>query len=260
MHSKKLSKMVLGMALSLVMASGTVLASFAATTNDNTTTKGTISFKADKQEPGDPDDPTKPITPDPDEPGGGETTGALRILYVPNLKFGEHENAATGDYYAKPMKAKVENKDVIRPLSIQVGDSRSDAELDGWKLQVSQNAMGFEDNSDPQDPKQLTGTTIAFGDVKAELNNATGVNKNYTGADLTKDGFTIEPGQTKKVMTGKTGLGRGTFMNVYGAIDSKNGNEANNYNYKGVKLTIGDTPSKGSYETTLTWTITNTPN
>ncbi|EUJ29203.1 cell surface protein with WxL domain [Listeria floridensis FSL S10-1187] len=213
-----------------------------------------VLFQADTgvTSPVNPLDPTVPVGPvnpaDPNNPHEPGTSGPLSIDYVSNFDFGSQViESKDKTYYAKldHVLATSTSTELDVPNFVQVTDKRGSNV--GWKLSVKQNG-------------QFATTS---GTVKT-LNNAVlsfvqGTPKSLTAASYAPTGqaVSLDPNGTSSstVATAAAGKGMGTWTVAFGA----DANAAKT----GVSLFVPMDTAKevgAKYETTLTWSLENTPN
>ncbi|AQP53425.1 cell surface protein [Vagococcus penaei] len=214
------------------------------------TSQGSITFEEDSSitNPVDPLDPDKPVTPiDPVNPDGPKpgTPGPLSIDYASSFQFGTQKiTTVDKDYYAhlQSYTKQGESDAKTGPNYIQITDKRGTQE--GWLLSVKQEAQ-----FSTSDKEELEGAQLSFNHASA----ISSVDAKY--APTVNNGATekvLVPNQSMPLLTAEEGKGMGTW--VYRLGDETTANQ-------GVKLSI---PGKSiklakKYETTLTWTLANTP-
>ncbi|WP_195957292.1 WxL domain-containing protein [Enterococcus gallinarum] len=223
------------------------------------TSNGAITFEADNDptKPVDPTDPEKPVDPvdptDPDGPNLG-TAGPLSIDFASSFQFGNQKiTSETMDYYAKLQEF---TSGSAGPNYVQVTDNRGNNA--GWRLTVKQNGQFKNENTLNQ---ELTGSVIKLTEP-AVKSNALGVTAPVPTETITLDAS----GSEAIVMTAAAQSGAGTWVNAWGAVETvrendSNGQEVESAITKAISLTVpGNTPKDAvSYETTLTWTLSDTP-
>ncbi|MFS7004005.1 WxL domain-containing protein [Carnobacterium maltaromaticum] len=206
-------------------------------------TGGIVKFVTDTDitTPVDPLDPGEEVTPvdptDPEKPIKPGTPGPLSIDFASPLYFGEQKVSPKDQVY--PANAQPIVGGETRPNYVQVTDKRG-GEL-GWSLQVKQNAQ-FE----TAEKNILTGAAISF-----ENGTAVTDSESLIPSIVTKT-FSLVPGADQVVMTAAEGEGAGTQLYRAGDDSTK----ANS-----VKLAVPGktTKYKGTYETNLTWTLSDVP-
>ncbi|MBA3926217.1 WxL domain-containing protein [Listeria rustica] len=210
------------------------------------TTNGKVKFT--KQAEGSVTPPVNPLDPDKTiDPDGGEgtgTTGPLNIAYVSSFDFGTQEiSGETKTYNAKLDTVKVDGQNIEVPNSVQVADNRGNNA--GWNLTVSQGGQ-LKDGS----ARNLEGAQIA-------LKKGTAVTKTGTGvtAPTSNQNITLNPnGTASMVMNAGADQGMGQWVNKFGAD--------NTAAVDAVTLTVPGKSAKyadSDYTTTLTWTLSDTP-
>nr|WP_167629749.1 WxL domain-containing protein [Listeria valentina] len=208
-----------------------------------TTSKGDISFEKNTEtvEPQDPDTnkPVDPMDPDSVTP----TNGPLSIDYISNIHFSTQKiSGSTEVYYALPEQVKDKESGTIidRPNMVQITDNRGSNA--GWKLTVKQEAQ-FKNGT-----SELDGAVLKFENPTLKSNNQSATNT------PTAEAMTLTPaGTASDVMIASANQGMGTWFNQFGSdLDAAK---------KSISLTVpGDTAKiEGKYETTLTWTLTDSP-
>ncbi|MDT0111228.1 WxL domain-containing protein [Listeria booriae] len=191
--------------------------------------------------PVNPLDPTQPLDPGTTNPG---TTGPLSIDYVSDFDFGIQEiSGETKTYNAKLDSVKVDGEDVDVPNNVQVSDNRGNNS--GWHLTVAENGQ-LQDGTN----RSLTGAQIAITKGTASTKPGTGID-----APTTASAITLNPdGTSAMVMNADADQGMGQWVDSFGA----NTTEAAD----AVQLTVPGSSEKyadTAYTTTLTWTLSDTP-
>lgn len=213
-----------------------------------TTSKADIIFKEDDgTTPTNPVDPTNPgddVTPtDPDAPT--PTTGALRLDYVSNIHFGEQTiSGSDTTYKAKydEVVLKSDGSTKYVPTFAQVTDNRGTNA--GWKLQVSNDQ--FKAGS-----SELTGAVLTLKD--AELNSANAA-KPMNNQNVVLNGNSA----IQDVVNAPVDSGMGVWTNAFGNTVGADADAEN----ASVTLKVPGATKKdkdAKYVTTLTWTLTDTP-
>ncbi|MHC5251314.1 WxL domain-containing protein [Listeria kieliensis] len=208
-----------------------------------TSSKGDITFEKNTSttEPKDPDTgkPIVPVDPDPVNP----TNGPLSIDYISNIHFGTQKiSGSTETYYAELDQVKDKDTGAVmdRPNMVQITDDRGSNV--GWKLTVKQEGQ-FKNGTSELDAAEL----------KFENPTLKSANKNATNTPEAK-AMTLAPGgAASDVMIANANQGMGTWYDQFGSdIDSAK---------QSISLRVpGDTAKvEGKYETTLTWTLTDSP-
>lgn len=229
--------------------------------------KGTIKYAKD-------DWPTPPIDPEnPDEPVefGEEiinTTGALRLDFVPKINLGTQAISNEDQtYYANAQLFKGETP--ARANYVQVTDNRG--VVSGWQLSVRQETQFKNDTTKN---KELSGAILSFDKQWA---NST-FSKEYSPTIL-KDTIKIDKiGTTYPIAVAEKGKGAGTWVVEFGSSGAVEGVENTleaTMNADGTPLTDPSVGSKPMYKnraislflpgktlkdpvkyrTVLTWTI-----
>ncbi|AQY52315.1 hypothetical protein PWEIH_09833 [Listeria weihenstephanensis FSL R9-0317] len=214
----------------------------------STTSKGDITFKQDDgttpTTPTDPTDPGKPVTPtDPDKPT--PTTGPLRIDYISNVHFGEQVISGSDTTYKAKYDEVLTSDGVTKkyvPSYVQVTDNRGSNA--GWKLQVSNDQFVAGAN-------ELTGAVLSFKDARL---NSTNTARPANFAAVTLSGNSVN----QDVINAPEDTGMGVWTNTFGTVTGQDADSEND----SVTLAIpGETKKVASskYVSTLTWTLTDTP-
>lgn len=254
LRNKLLATLAIG---SLVVTNApTLLAEAQTQTVDST---GRVSFVAPDENAGDEvglldptnPDPANPVDEDdsdydPNDPDLTEnpnkgTTGPLRIDYASNFYFGTNEISNQNQtYYAAPEKRIINDISDERPNYVQVTDNRGT--LAGWNLSVTQEAQLANGDHD------LNGAQITLNGFLIA---------SYSDSDdptAPNAAVKLELGEASpSLMTADTGAGAGSFyLNFVGEDDDA---------ATGVQLYVPGASVKkiGNYDTTLTWTLANTP-
>ncbi|MBC1475216.1 WxL domain-containing protein [Listeria grandensis] len=241
-----LAKIILGGVVVIGVTFTTTVSTFAAIAG-TTTSKSDITFTTDDgTTPTTPTDPTNPgteVTPtDPDKPV--PTTGPLRIDYISNIHFGVQMMSGSDiTYKAKYDEVLISGgaKKYV-PTYVQVTDNRGSNT--GWKLQVSNDQFAAGTN-------ELTGAVLTFKDARL---NSTNLAKpdNVEAVVLTGNGMNQE------VINAPEDTGMGVWTNAFGTVTGQDETSEN----ASVTLKIPGITKKvanSQYVTTLTWTLTDTP-
>lgn len=215
------------------VSAGTALAA----SGDSFDTKGTITFTKGTAEV-DPVDPTNPDQLNPDLGDNEKTkqTGDLTLDVAPNLPFGEHQIGENTVF-------STENE---HPY-LQVSDRRGASASDGWVVTGKMS-------------KFMNGTTELVG-AELNFNAGTAVAANVAASTDGSHGAITGFGQTPSPVgvtsfdstdaettffSATAGQGLGTWLEVYNPSD--------------ITLTVPlEAQEEGTYEATLTWTISAGP-
>lgn len=232
-----------------------------------TTTDGFVEFSSDDTggggttEPGDPgngeDGSETEVDPgDPGDNGGGSTSGALRLVYVPNFDFGSHEisySAAGNTYYAAYQTVEeIDDAGVgtgvfhTRPSFFVVRDVRGGTA--GWTVSLSNDGKltNAADTNDVLD--------VQFSFQNMFLNNTEGFSTDAMSVRNTGTSeYTTLSSAATTMVTAPSGSGAGTYSVLLGTQANANADGTN----PSVKLFIpaNQVISTGKYETTLNWAI-----
>lgn len=232
--------------LFLFLAPATVEANEEAQTDSNAYI-GIEKYTGDGEEPVNPVDPKEPVKPGPNTDGKNphppSTKGPLSINYISNLQFGSQEaNGNDATYQVKPDRViNSQETEIDVPNYVQITDHRGTNS--GWSLTVKQD-QAFKNGE-----HRLEGTELVFGSAvlsskSGKMSAAPSANQSFT---LTADG---EPAV---VVTAGTDQGMGTWVTRFGEdiAGAKTG----------IQLKIPGDSKKvaGFYQTSLTWTLTDTP-
>ncbi|EUJ31463.1 WxL domain-containing protein [Listeria cornellensis] len=212
------------------------------------TTNSKIQFK--KQEESIVNPPVNPLDPDQTlDPADGGTTypstsGPLSIDYASQFDFGTQEiSGETKVYKAKLDKVKVNGEYIDVPNNIQVSDNRGNNA--GWHLTVAQDGQ-LKDGSN----RSLNGAEIAITKTTPTTKTGTGV-----VAPTASQSIKLNPnGTASTVLDAKAEQGMGKWVANFGA-DNTAAADA-------VTLTVPGKSAKyadSEYATTLTWTLSDTP-
>ncbi|WP_271004584.1 WxL domain-containing protein [Listeria seeligeri] len=223
-------------ALPVVTLLGTDV-SAATTFNSNglgATSDGTIIFEPNTTpvNPVNPDD-DDPYTPD-DNPVNPDDTNPLKIAYVSTLDFGTQAISSENKVYTANkvnLTNQLDNTTTkeINP-AVTISDGRGTGA--GWKLQVKQNSAFTNDSSDTLEGAQLT-------------LEKSGIYSNQSNTSVAPTGAASVDVNTSNanVLTAAANTGQGVWQEEMVA-----------------KLAVaGNTAKEGTYSTTLTWTLTDTP-
>ncbi|MBE9387596.1 WxL domain-containing protein [Vagococcus salmoninarum] len=255
---KKTRKMIISFSL-LVCLSALSDATETQADTKKAETKGSVSFERnDNQEGGNPTEPggTDPLNP---QDPGGNTNGALRIEYVPNIQFGTQKISLEDKLYnSKWNLGKLsEAKSRIIPHMIQVTDERGSTE--DFKVTVTGTTF-----KDAEGGNELKNTRLQF-------TGQTLINSNEAVATDILTGFQFDP-EHKVVINDKESVVISTLADKT-ADGSKSYNVfSNNYEHEaffgnqttlpkdneGIQLFSPGTDVKKdsvAYEATLTWTL-----
>ncbi|XEO94508.1 WxL domain-containing protein [Latilactobacillus sakei] len=215
----KVNHIILASSLLMAGVTGPTTTAFAATPIQ-TTTKGDVNF-------------TQSATP-------------LTIDRASNIRFGTQSISAKEETYS----AKLDNDgktDV--PNSVEITDIRGTNA--GWKVQIAQGAqLTAKDTA----AKKLTGAVITLDNI-----NTTTDATNLAGAPTGGSKIVLVPGESSKpgaafdVAVAQKDQGMGTWKANFG--DTKSGAQS-------IKLTVPGATEKAkdvTYETTLIWTLADTP-
>ena len=230
------------MVLSLLVGGATTTLA-AGTEGGAVNSKGTVSFEPSKTptDPVDPTDPTDPIDPtEPVEPG---TDGPLSLDFAPNLNFDMNEISTKDETYnAKLVEVKDGENTREVPNFVQVTDKRGTNA--GWTLEVKQNGQ-FKNDATLN--KELIGAQISLTKTYATSTSVAEKPTVNTQIDLDPTGASL------KVMSAAKDAGAGTWLASFG----KDNTEAE----KAITLSVPGKTVKDAvaYDTTLTWTLTDTP-
>lgn len=202
----------------------------------------------------DPNNPVEPIDPtDPTGPNPG-TAGPLSIDYASSLDFGLNKISNLDEvYYARAQQ--FSDGRAATGNYVQVTDKRGNNE--GWTLKVKQNGQ-FAAASTLNDT--LTGSAVSLIDAAVD-SKSTAV---FPTAAATID---LDPaGAESLVMSAKDGEGNGTFVDVWGDVETvketdRNGVEVDAEVNKAITLSVpGSTPKDAvKYSTLLTWSLSDVP-
>lgn len=247
----------------VVLGSTAVATSVQAAESKAYHSNGSVEFipNTDPINPVDPEnpDPEKPVTPidptDPEKPVNPGTDGPLSIDYASSLDFGVNKISNKNEtYYARAQK--FTNREDSANY-VQISDNRGNNA--GWTLTVKQNG-DFKATSDTLNDT-LTGAKISLSSptVKSNAQNV----QAPTATSLIE----LDPnGSEQVVMAAKANAGAGTWIDSFGKVEKvsetdKDGKQVESNVTKAVALEVpGSTPKDAvKYQTTLTWTLTDTP-
>ncbi|MDR2832109.1 MAG: WxL domain-containing protein [Streptococcaceae bacterium] len=241
-----------------------------------TQSKGTVSFVAGVTQPPtivDPGNPPEII--DPIKPPTGQS-GPLSIDFASDLMFGEQEISSNDKtYYAHPTGFDTDgDKSTIEDYTVdfvQVSDLRGS--FAGWTLSVAQDAQFHLPGVTTSEATAnvgdyLTGATLNFsgGHVVAGTVSTPEVNA-AKPSQVKGDSFAVSSAATT-VVGAKVNEGMGKWSYAFGQksdYDAISGDvaAADKSVAKKSPITLqvpGSTAKKaGVYETTLTWTLSDTP-
>ncbi|MBA3925591.1 WxL domain-containing protein [Listeria rustica] len=209
--------------------------------NSNSTVQFEVQDGSVTNPPVNPLDPNKPVDPGTTDPG---TSGPLSIDYVSSFDFGTQViSGETQTYNAKLDSMTVDGTATDVPNNVQVTDNRGSNS--GWELTVAQNGQ-LQD-----------GTARALEGAEVKINNATAVTRSDSTitAPTVASSITLNPdGTSAMVMNAEADQGMGHWVDNFGA-DNTEAADA-------VTLTVPGATAKyadSAYETTLTWTLSDTP-
>lgn len=203
--------------------------------------EGSIGF-TENTGPTGPVDPTDPSKPDPTGPDGeNENTdadGPLSLdVYPSKFEFG----------LANPvdMKENTYASSVTGNHFLQVTDNRSDA--DGWSVTVARSEFTLDGGTD-----ELTGSIFT-------LPLATAVGRNALSAIPVDADSTLTTAGVDTAIP----VGDGNAVTIFGADGTANvGKSTSTYTWDATKETLTvkqNTAKKGTFKSTVNWTITATP-
>lgn len=204
-------------------------------------------YTGDGENPVNPTDPNEVVKPGPNTDGTNphqpSTKGPLSLNYISNLKFGAQQaNGNDAVYQVKPDRViNSQEVEIDVPNYVQVTDHRGTNS--GWTLLVKQDSA-FKNGNHSLDGTELVFTTPVLASKSGKENTSPSANANFT---LTADGHSA------MVMFAAADQGMGTWVDRFG----KDLEEAKT----GVQLKIPGDSKKiaGLYQTSLTWTLTDTP-
>lgn len=240
-----------------VLVCGSILGATVASAADVTypvsmTTQGDVNFVEDDSPEGGENPGGEKPDPEPETVGG-----ALQLNYAPKLLFGTHKISTDDQTYNAQAVHTTENNDV--PLYAKVTDKRGVGT--GWSLSVKFDKEFI--NKDHQD-SPLTGAEITLGNGEA-------IAKNGVVSTTAAESVKLQAGDSATILnaSGETGQkGMGTHFIQWGteeqikeeATGGVKGDE-NRQVSEAVTLAVPGNLDKyvGQYETTLTWSLTDTP-
>lgn len=211
-------------------------------------------------EPTDPMDPTHPNRPihpkDPTDPNGPEpgTPGPLSIDFASSIDFGKNLISNQDKvYYAEPQSLVLEDgtEEAVANY-VQITDHRGSNA--GWHLQVKQDQQ--LENPEAR-YKVLTGAQLRLGNPKAVSNQS-----EEPGLVPPKTAqVVLIPGQSSEVMQASEGSGGGTWLDVFGKLNSVKVDQKEVLKNTAVTLSVpGKTPKDAvMYKSRLTWTLVDAP-
>ncbi|MGX7419394.1 WxL domain-containing protein [Carnobacterium gallinarum] len=234
----KLTKLAL---IGLVSVSGLVSYGLNASAADSATSDAELEYtKKTGTTP-----PVHPIKPEPvvpiDPPTGN--VGELTIDYISNIKFGKHQ-IANKDMVYQAKLTKVTTSDGVEeevPNYVQVTDDRGS--LAGWSLKVKQNDA-FKSGA-----ATLTNTTLTFKNGIAKSSNTSDV----IYAPISTETVLTPSGDNQLIVDAKANQGMGTWRTRFG--------DNNAEGVESIELMVpwNSAKTEGTYKTSLTWELGNTP-
>ncbi|MFD1901997.1 WxL domain-containing protein [Enterococcus termitis] len=239
------NQIMLSTLLALLVMPVTALADDEASTGSNAYV--TIEkYTGDGEQPVNPTDPNETVKPAPDTDGKNPhqpSTKVLSLNYVSNLQFGSQEaNGNDAVYQVKPDRViNSQEVEIEVPNFVQITDHRGTNS--GWTLMVKQDGA-FKNGAHSLDGTELIFTSPVLSSKSGKDNTSPTANANFT---LTADG------KSAMVMSAATDQGMGTWVDYFG----KDLEAAKT----GIQLKIPGDAKKvaGFYQTSLTWTLTDTP-
>lgn len=210
--------------------------------------QGEIEYLAntDPTLPVDPTDPENEIKPNPSNPGTGNP-GPLSIDYMSTIYFGKQKAYGNDQAYFAELDTvfMADNRQKPVPNYVQITDNRGTNQ--GWTLAVKQESQ-FKNAGDK-----------TLGKAELRLFNGTPNSQNSLNSGPTANQKIIlrlddsGHGINSNVMQAKANQGHGTWTNMFG----RNLEIAK----KSVELFVpgGTLIEKGSYQTTLIWTLSDEP-
>ncbi|EPH91442.1 hypothetical protein D922_02693, partial [Enterococcus faecalis 06-MB-DW-09] len=196
--------------------------------------------------PVDPLDPEVEVDPE-NKPELPENQGLLSIDFVSSFTFGTQTISAHDQiYYAQPQRLLNEdgtvNETEERPNYVQVSDSRSDYERNGWQLAVTQNTQ-FSTTDD----NQLLGAQLYL--MNQQLVTA---QDGKEPALQATNPLTLVPGNKRTLLRAEGTEGTGTWIYRFGNAETAKESIA-------LHVPKGATPHAEAYTTTLTWELSAIP-
>jgi len=240
--TKKTLQLLASAALVAGLGFTTIQANASATTNtgsQDTTAKVTLSSKGagDNGNNGNGDG------------DGGNVAGSLAITSAPDVTFSDGKGNVLDGKTALDLTG----------TFAKGANSWKDAELgavtvvdpgtaSGWKVQVSNTALTNDLNTDADKTNDVAGAaaTIQGGNINftgAKVASTDSTNPAGATADADNISLATAGTQNKPVYNAKLGAGVGTWTDTFSGAD----------------LTVPSGNAAGSYTSTLTWTLTNTP-
>ncbi|MBC1577885.1 WxL domain-containing protein [Listeria seeligeri] len=198
------------------------------------TSDGTIIFEPNTTpvNPVNPDD-DDPYVPD-DNPVNPDDTNPLKIAYVSTLDFGTQAISSENKVYTANKVTLTNQLDSTTTKEINPAVTISDGRGTGagWKLQVKQNSAFTNASSDTLEGAQLT-------------LEKSGIYSNQSNTSVAPTGVASVDVNTSNanVLTAAANTGQGVWQEEM----------------VGKLAVAGNTAKEGTYSTTLTWTLTDTP-
>lgn len=240
------NQVMIGALLTLLLIPVTALAEDGTNTSSNAYI--TIEkYTGDGEQPVNPIDPNETVKPAPDTDGKNphqpSTKGPLSLNYVSNLQFGSQEaNGNDAVYQVKPDRViNSQEVEIEVPNFVQITDHRGTNS--GWTLMVKQDEA-FKNGTHSLDGTELVFSSPILSSKSGKDNTSPTANATFT---LTADG------KSAMVMHAAADQGMGTWVDYFG----KDLEAAKT----GIQLKIPGDAKKvaGFYQTSLTWTLTDTP-
>lgn len=176
---------------------------------------------------------------------GGNVAGALAITSAPDVDFGSGSLNGTDD---TTLTGKIANGTDSHDKQAAAGAVTvvDPGTATGWNVQVSNTQMINTDETATGAAKSIAGGTFTYGG--ADLNGSTTDNaavQDFSTLSGEKDSVQFNTAGTdnQNIFHADAGNGVGTWANTY----------------KNANLVVPAGNAAGSYESTLTWTLTNTP-
>lgn len=199
------------------------------------------------EKPVNPTDPDETVKPGPDTDGKNphppSTKGPLSLNYISNLQFGSQEaNGNDAVYQVKPDRViDSQEVEIEVPNYVQVTDHRGTNS--GWTLLVKQDGP-FKNGDHSLEGTELVFTSPVLSSKSGKDSTAPKANASFT---LTADG------QHSIVMSATADHGMGTWVERFGA-DVEEAKTS-------IQLKVPGDSKKvaGFYQTSLTWTLSDTP-